>query len=204
MSTRPRESRPRAPQRVTAAPSKQRLPSGPELWLRQYWYVAVGVVLALGLVAWVVVESTRPDPGRAVPIEPGSHVAEGSQLTTANRPPSSGMHYPTIQAYGVYEDEVPAGRWIHTLEHGAVAILYNCSGGARGCPELVEQIKQFYSSAPRSKYNSVKILATPFSQMDHKIAVVAWGRIDEFDAWDADRVSRFYKRFVDRGPEDVP
>jgi hypothetical protein len=37
--------------------------------------------------------------------------------------------------------------------------------------------------------------------MDHKIAVVAWGWIDEMDEFDRARIIAFYNAHVDRGPE---
>ena len=40
--------------------------------------------------------------------------------------------------------------------------------------------------------------------MEHQLAVVAWDWIDEMDTFDRDRLSKFYKAHLDRGPEDAP
>ena len=64
---------------------------------------------------------------RQVPLEQANHVDEGAPLTYRNRPPSSGVHYGTLpQAsdYRMYDQPLTPGRWVHMLEHGAVAVLY--------------------------------------------------------------------------------
>jgi hypothetical protein len=45
------------------------------------------------------------------------------------------------------------------------------------------------------------MLITPYTDMDHKIAVVAWGRLLEMDELDRDKVLKFYEAYIDRGPE---
>jgi len=40
--------------------------------------------------------------------------------------------------------------------------------------------------------------------IDHRIALLAWDWIDQFDAYDQDRITRFYEAHVDQGPEQVP
>lgn len=142
--------------------------------------------------------------GRAMPVERAEHVPEGTPLDHATRPPTSGKHfdawYPT---YGVVEQPVPAGNWVHNLEHGAVALLYNCPSG---CPELVQQIKELHASLPRgrnARRGAARMLAVPYADMDHKLAVVAWGWLLELDEFDADKIRRFYDARIDRGPECV-
>lgn len=66
------------------------------------------------------------------------------------------------------------------------------------------QLEQRFDSLPPSKYRSIKALLSPYSRMDHKVAVLAWGWIDEMDALDGSRIEAFYRAHVDRGPEDVP
>ena len=73
----------------------------------------------------------------AVPDQGREHVDEGTPVTYKHVPPASGPHYPVTLQYGLYEQDVPEGYWIHNLEHGAIVILYKCS---QPCPDLVKSL----------------------------------------------------------------
>lgn len=140
-------------------------------------------------------------PGRAVPNEGAVHVQEGSPITYQHYPPASGTHYPRWARYGVYQNTIPEGYWVHNLEHGAIVVLYKCTDD---CAAKAAEIEQLYRQLPNGKYGEVKLVALPYDNMQTTYAVVAWDRIDEFDEWDPERVTRFYQAYVDKGPEDVP
>jgi hypothetical protein len=145
-----------------------------------------------------------PSVGQTVPVEAAEHVAEGSQITYKNSPPSSGPHYPTwSQNYGVMEGGLPPGTWVHNLEHGAVAILYNCPSG---CPDDVQQLKDLYPNLPKGRNargGAPRVIIVPYTDMDTKIAAVAWGWQLKLDSVDADKLTRFVEARIDRGPECV-
>ena len=111
--------------------------------------VAFVVIVALVLILWtsgVVTSMFTPTIGQTVPVEAADHVPEGTQITWKSRPPSSGPHYPVwSQKYGVLEEGLAPGYWVHNLEHGAVAVLYNCPDG---CPDIVQQLKDLYPNLP--------------------------------------------------------
>ena len=170
-------------------------------------------VLALALIGLVVVGvrtsffglgSALPGTpiGRTVALEGADHVNEGTATTYKSRPPASGPHYPTwSQTYGFMAPAPPPGIWLHNLEHGAVAILYNCP---TACPELEQQLKDLYAALPlgrNARGGRARALILPYADMDHKIAVVAWGWILELDEFDRDQIVRFYESRIDRGPE---
>ena len=119
-----------------------------------------------------------------------------------NNPPTSGPHYPTWTRPGLYTDPQDTGYWVHSLEHGYIVILYNCPSG---CPDLVQQLRQFYEAAPKSsRYGYQKLVITPYTAMDHPIALLAWDHIQELDQFNADEALTFYKAYQDKGPEDAP
>jgi hypothetical protein len=160
---------------------------------------AVAVIAAGGLLLMQTANKTLP--GRPVPDEGRDHVPAGSQLTFKSNLPASGTHYEVWARPGVYTEAVAPGLWVHSLEHGYVAILYNCPSA---CPDLQQQLRQFYDSAPPSaRYKYQKLVITPYQNMEHRIAAVAWDRVDEMDDFDADRLMTFYKAFLDKGPEDA-
>jgi hypothetical protein len=82
------------------------------------------------------------------------------------------------------------------LEHGAVAVLYRSDLCDATC---VQQLGEFYDSAPRSTLvGGVRhLVITPYQDMDHAVAVVAWGYVDELDQMDKDRVMADFKSKVD-------
>jgi hypothetical protein len=126
---------------------------------------------------------------RQVPMETGSHVQEGAPLSYRNRPPSSGVHYgpvPQASDYRLYDQPLSPGRWVHMLEHGAVAVLYRpdlCDDACR------TELAAVWDAAPRSNLVGVKhVVITPYQDMDHTVAVVAWGFMDEMDQVDRERI----------------
>lgn len=132
------------------------------------------------------------------------HVADGTPIAYTSRPPIGGVHYATwYPNYGLAPEPVPAGNWVHNLEHGAVVLLYRCSAD---CTDLEAALGQFYASLPRGKnerHSGPRLLITRYEDMDHAIAIVAWGHKLELDSLDAPRLSDFYGGFIDRGPECV-
>jgi len=138
-------------------------------------------------------------PGRPVANEGASHASQCTAVTYAHNPPASGTHYPTWARPGVYVEPVPVGKWVHSLEHGYIVILYDC---AEPCPELTEQLRQFYETAPKSeRFRYQKLVVTPASGLAHRLTILAWDRIDELDDFDGERLLAFYQAFHDRGPE---
>lgn len=140
------------------------------------------------------------NPGRTVPDEGQRHVNAGSPLRFEANPPTSGNHYASPTPRGVYTEARSPGNWVHSLEHGYIVVLY-CPSDS---PELVQQLRQFYESAPRStKYAYQKLVVTPYDNMKHRLAIVAWNHIDEMDRFDSERLLAFYRAYVDKGPEDA-
>ena len=166
---------------------------------RLTWGAGIIVLVAAALVV-AFLFFPRPVQGsmQQVTTEPASHVDEGSPLSYSHRPPSSGMHYGTLpQAaeYRMWDTPLTPGRWVHMLEHGAVAILYRPDLCDSAC---VQQLGQVYDSAPKSSLVGVRhLVVTPYQDMDHAVAVVAWGYVDEMDQVDTNRIMADYKSKVD-------
>ncbi|HEX8969887.1 MAG TPA: DUF3105 domain-containing protein [Chloroflexota bacterium] len=167
---------------------------------RMLWVGGIVVVVALAIVVVVLLmpRGASASQMRQVTTEQGAHVDDGAPLSYSHRPPSSGMHYGTAPQptdYRMYDAPLTPGRWVHMLEHGAVVVLYRPDLCNDAC---VQQLGAFYDSAPRSNLVGVRHLAiTPYQDMDHAIAVVAWGYVDEMDQVDTDRVMADYKSKVD-------
>jgi hypothetical protein len=166
---------------------------------RMAWLGGIIVVVALAIaLAFFFIPKPVSSSMRQVPTEAATHVDEGAPVSYHSRPPSSGMHWGTVpQAteYRMYDQPLSPGRWVHMLEHGAVVVLYRPDLCDAAC---VEQLGQFYDSAPRSSLVGIRHLTiTPYQDMDHAIAVVAWGYVDEMDQVDKDRIAADFKSKVD-------
>jgi hypothetical protein len=169
---------------------------------RAVWGSAILVALvAVASLSFFLFRPPTAAQGRQVLTEEPQHVQPGTPITYRSRPPSSGTHYPLPHSgYGVIEREIEPGRWVHTLEHGAIVVLYRpdlCN------PECLNELRQVYESAPPSPQTGKKKMAViPYRDMDRAIAAVAWGWVDEMDQVDRDRILAFYRAHAERvGPE---
>lgn len=167
---------------------------------------AVGALILLLVAAYFIREQTINNTvGTTIADEGAGHVNDGDVLTFKHYPPSSGKHYNTPKASGVYRQEVPEGNWVHSLEHGYIVALVKCPDA---CPEVFTQLEEIYKSLPNSQFGNVKFVVTPYSHAftdgDAKITLVAWNHEQKMETVDRDLITRFYKKFVDKGPELVP
>lgn len=137
-----------------------------------------------------------------VPDEGHTHVADGTALTPKHQPPSSGNHYASPVAANAYPAEIPAGNWVHNLEHGYIVVVYRCSGAE--CSDLAAQAKGIFGALPKeAKFNEVKFVSTPYQSMTPKIAVLAWDNEQDMDVMDQKLITDFYNKYVDHGREDL-
>lgn len=148
----------------------------------------------------------QPDVGVAAPLEGGvgAHLPSGAALPERNRPPSSGPHYAERAAYGAFSSPVPAGAWLHALEHGGIAVLFKCATPAE-CDATAGRLRtQVYDQARNGAFGERKLVITPYQEMEAPVAAVAWGRVLELQDVDPGQLLAFYNRYLDRGPERAP
>lgn len=116
----------------------------------------------------------------------GQHVLEPLPASAYNSsPPSSGPHCEQWGKFAIFDEGAPlsACNFVHNLEHGGVAILYNCP---HGCPALVEELEELVRSHPHDpECFPPRVLLTPYAQMDSLVAASAWGYTWTSDCFDA-------------------
>ncbi len=188
---------------------------------RRSLLIIVGVLaaaaLAISITALYLYNSTprhltfqpvAQDVGQVVPDEGRQHVQAGTQVTYQHQPPTSGSHYSQAgiapvawQTIGTLQPEV----WVHNLEHGGIVVLYNCPSG---CDDLQKQLTTYVNSIvpPEPQYGEYKVIMSPYSEGmgTHKVALLAWDRIEFLDVYDQANITTFYESHVDKGPERIP
>jgi hypothetical protein len=158
-------------------------------------------ILALVAAAAVVTAGVRlvSRPGRHVESMGRDHIPVGTSHTVRynSNPPTSGPHYDPSARPGIYDEPIPDGYLIHSLEHGYVIISYNVQGLSES--EAAELVSRLAELAQQERI--WKLIVLPRADMEQRIALTAWQRIDTFDRFDARRIRRFISTWRDRGPE---
>lgn len=189
----------------------------------------VASILLIAFLKWLL--SPTPVVGESLPIQGRDHIKVGANHAPYNsNPPTSGPHYEEPVAAGVYSTEYADENLLHSLEHGYVIISYNCevkevgiklvrSVFAHGEEEATASSQASPSAVIRDenchrleddlkslaeKLKVWKLIVTPRKNLDVRIALTAWGKIDKLNRMDGSRIERFIKAYRDQGPEKTP
>jgi 4-amino-4-deoxy-L-arabinose transferase-like glycosyltransferase len=154
-------------------------------------------VVALGALIWWL---AHPVPGPAVqsfPIQGQVHIQRGQQHPEYNsKPPTSGWHYgDAVAPWGVSSQPIPDEVQVHNLEHGGIAVQYDCPDG---CPDVVNKLDTIVRSYPS------KVLLAPYAGIGHRIALTAWGKLVYLDDVNEPFIRDFIAKNKNKGPEQVP
>ncbi len=159
----------------------------------------VAVVAGIALLAFFVVRngpfSISDDPllGEAVQLGPATHVTNVSELQiTPGQPPAGGPMFPQTTRQGVYDNPIPDGNAIHSLEHGLVWISYS--------PDLVDDATVSALEDIAGDFRR-DVIVSPRPDNAMPIAAVSWGRILRLDEIDAEQIRAFVSTNRNRSPE---
>jgi len=115
-----------------------------------------------------------------------SHV-EG-KITYAQTPPAGGAHNPAWQNCGVYDRPLYNEYAVHSLEHGAVWVMYR-----EGTPaDLVQQLQQAVAGR---EY----LLLSPYTDLKAPIVVSAWNAQLELNSPTDPRLLKFIQKYTQGG-----
>jgi Protein of unknown function (DUF3105) len=153
-----------------------------------------GMLVLLVLGGFAFYSLTKEYPGQAVPTLGHQHIAsiETPHVPYNTRPPTSGPHLPSIARWGIHTQPISDELQVHNLEDGGSLVQYSC----RDCAELVAKLEAIVSRYPR------QVILAPYPEMETRIALTAWGRIDTFDEVDEGRIVRFIEAY--RGIDHHP
>jgi hypothetical protein len=151
-------------------------------------------VFVAALAVWAVWAGTRPTPGIAYPDQGRDHIGLSDRhLPYDSNPPTSGWHYASPAAWGVYSQPLPDEQVVHNLEHGGIWISYRDPDA-----QVVEKLEALMQRFP------TKLIITPRPKNDSQIALAAWGHLLKLERYDEGPILAFIRTYINRGPEDVP
>jgi len=156
--------------------------------------------------------------GEAVDEMPHDHIVPPAKVKYEHNPPTSGCHYSlgaqggapapiTAGAYG-NDPEIAPEFWLHNLEHGYVAVLYNCP---QSCPSDLQALRTWLKKLPADPAAQscaqpvpyAKVIVIPWKSMKKKFAAVSWDWYDGMDTLNLDEVQKFYDSHNGQSPEGV-
>jgi hypothetical protein len=133
------------------------------------------------------------------------HRTQCTPIDYSTNPPSGGDHYAIWAAFQTYGYPVPVGFVVHALEHGAIALWYNCPGG---CADEVSEVQAFIDSQaedPLCEDRSAvrRALLLPNPALPSRWAASAWGYALTADCFDEAEFGAFYTAHYGQAPEQL-
>ncbi len=124
-------------------------------------------------------------------------------VSYTTNPPSSGSHYPSWAAFKTYAAPVPWGFLVHSLEHGAVVVVYNCPSG---CPHEVATAQAWIDALPTDANCGARprVVLAPDPSLDVRWAATAWTWTLRACIFDQAMFQQFFEDHYGRGPEGLP
>ena len=155
---------------------------------RRLLQIGLVVLIGGGLAALLLSAILRPQPGEEVISQGNAHITEAQmgQFAYNTSPPTSGPHLGSLANWGVHDERISNELQVHNLEDGGVIVHYNCP---EGCSDLVAELKSIVEGYQEG------VILEPYADMDTRIALTAWQRIDQFDEFDAERIERFIRAY---------
>jgi hypothetical protein len=156
------------------------------------------------------VDAARADGGPcnvridAVPIAESPHVPDGTPIVYASNPPSSGPHYGTWANFQELTHPVDDGYLVHSMEHGAVVLFYECQGAA--CEPLLGALRAVREAVPADPLCDPairsRVILAPRAANDVPVAAAAWGHVYRADCVDAESLTSFIVEHYAKAPEN--
>lgn len=141
------------------------------------------------------------------PDEGATHVPCTSDVQYLTEPPSSGNHYSCWAAYQTYTAPIPWGNLVHSMEHGALVIVYNCPAG---CAADVANLQAFIDGLPLDRpcaptlgKNRIILMPDPDPNLGVKFAATAWDWTLRADCFDPIAFRQFFDDHYDHGREVI-
>ncbi|MFO0745771.1 MAG: DUF3105 domain-containing protein [Myxococcota bacterium] len=125
------------------------------------------------------------------------HIPDETPIVYPDVPPSSGDHRPAWGRWGEYTF-LPPQRWVHNLEHGGIALLYDpCVPTA-----VVDQLRAFAAGRAADDSGAFRYVLTPYPGLPTPVAAVAWEWTWLSECVDTASLGAFVDAHYRHAPED--
>lgn len=135
-----------------------------------------------------------------------AHVPEATAVTYNSSPPSSGQHYSIWANFKEYGTPLDDRNLVHSLEHGAVALLHKCQPADPGCSDTIAALRKIRDSIPTDPVCSgelrVRVIIAPYPKLDTPVGAVAWGTTYKGDCVDVPTLTQFVNDNYAKAPEN--
>jgi hypothetical protein len=132
-----------------------------------------------------------------------NHVPEGTAITYCSNPPANGDHYPVWAAFQEYDKPIQWPYLVHSMEHGAVLLLYKCEGP---CPEIVDGLRRVRDAIAADPLCDAatprRIIIAPSPTLDSTVAAASWNAILKAPCVDVPTLENFVRSNYALGPEN--
>ena len=160
--------------------------------------IAIGLVAALLILGlFLPMLGNLGDTMSGVPEGPGEkfesqgteHIEEKASHPPYNSiPATSGWHYAQPFApvkWGIHKEFIPEEKRIHNLEHGGISVAYDPPKCDQKC------INDLVLVVERAREENLKVLLSPYPNMDHAISLTAWTFRQGLDTFDKGTINKF-------------
>jgi hypothetical protein len=110
-------------------------------------------------------------------------------------PPTTGDHSLSAAPCGVHGTQIPDELFVHSLEHGAVGVLYD--------PQQVEVDTIRDIEAKVGEFDD-RTISAPYAGTETPITLTSWTKLMRLDSYDEDTVDEYIDAFRGQGPENDP
>jgi hypothetical protein len=135
---------------------------------------------------------TPPDLG-------GQHLNPGQSFDQYNSiPPTSGPHDPNLLRCAIYAEPQSLERSLHSMEHGAVLMVYH--------PDLLPAgpVAELQAIANDLLDGGKRIVMAPSRRLQGPLSIASWGNLLNLNVVEDDTIRGFVAAFEDEGPESFP
>ena len=158
---------------------------------------SVALIALAGVAFWFFfLRSSTPDEinGHAITGFGGANVGDHTEdpVTYEMTPPVQGFHSNTPAPCGVHATQVIDENFVHSLEHGAVGLLFDPT---RATPEDIKELEAIASEADEN------VVSAPYEGMEPVFAIASWGERMDLDELDVAAVNEYIDVFAGKGPE---
>lgn len=127
----------------------------------------------------------------------GQHIPLPIAITYTDDPPMSGPHRAEWPHWGEY-GFVPKQRWLHSLEHGAMVVLYHpCAPTA-----LIDALRTYAQNVPADAGGAFRWVLTPYPGLDSAFSMVTWQHRLKGNCLDTAAADAFRAAHYRKAPED--